>query len=48
MHPFPTHAEIAGVLNVPKGSIDSSIFYGKRELRDPACLAVLASAVANP
>ena len=44
----PTHADIAKVLAVPKGTVDSSVFYGKRELRDPAYVATLASAVSNP
>lgn len=48
MHYGPSHAEIARVLNVPKGTVDSSVFYGKRELRNRSYLSVLASAVSNP
>ncbi|MEE8441516.1 MAG: hypothetical protein V3S41_07335 [Spirochaetia bacterium] len=48
MHDGPSHAEIARVLNVPKGTVDSSVFYGKRELRNRSYLRVLASAVSNP
>jgi len=48
MHYGPSHAEIARVLNVPKGTVDSSVFYGKRELRNQSYLSVLASAVSNP
>jgi len=50
MHDGPSHAEIARVLklNVPKGTVDSSVFYGKRELRNRSYLRILASAVSNP
>lgn len=48
MHDGPSHAEIARVLNIPKGTVDSSVFYGKRELRNESYLRVLASAVSNP
>ena len=48
MHNGPSHAEIARVLNVPKGTVDSSVFYGKRELRNQSYLRVLVSAVSNP
>ena len=48
MHCGPSHADIARILGVPKGTVDSSIFYGKRELRNSEYLSVLATAIANP
>jgi hypothetical protein len=48
MHCGPSHADIARVLGVPKGTVDSSVFYGKREIRDSAYRSVLASAISNP
>jgi hypothetical protein len=47
MHCGPSHADIARVLGVPKGTVDSSVFYGKREICDSAYRVVLASAISN-
>jgi len=48
MRCFPTHAEIAEVVGVPKGSVDSSLYYGKQQLEDPNYRERLANALSNP
>lgn len=47
MRADPSHAEVAAVLGIPKGTVDSSIFYAKREFTDPRYRAVLARLVAK-
>jgi RNA polymerase sigma factor (sigma-70 family) len=38
----PTHQQIADALGIPKGTVDSGVFKGKRELRDPSYAELLA------
>lgn len=48
MRSFPTHAEIAAAVGVPKGSVDSSLFYGKQQLEHEEYRRYLANALGNP
>ena len=43
----PTHSEIAAVLGIQKGTVDSSIFTAKRELRDPEYQRTLATLLSH-
>ena len=44
----PSHQQIANVLGIAKGTVDSGIFKARHELRDPAYRERLASLLQAP
>jgi hypothetical protein len=47
MQDGPTHAQIAHVLGVAKGTVDSGVFYAKRELKEKSHDSELVAALTN-